>query len=63
MKGRQWMSPFWISIRLGTMPHITLLHKQSNWETNMVMLCWVKRWLNGRAQRVVISDRVLVGNL
>ncbi|KAK4830669.1 hypothetical protein QYF61_012769 [Mycteria americana] len=36
-----------------TVPHSICLDKLSNCELTRYMVCWVKNWLNGRAQRVV----------
>ena len=36
-----------------TVPHNVLLDKLSNCELNRYLVCWVKNWLKGRAQRVL----------
>ncbi|KAK4818033.1 hypothetical protein QYF61_004157 [Mycteria americana] len=38
-----------------TVPHSTLLDTLSNYGMSGFTVCWVKNWLNGRAQRVVGS--------
>ncbi|KAK4810929.1 hypothetical protein QYF61_013337 [Mycteria americana] len=38
-----------------TVPHSILLDKLSNCEMSRFMVCWVKNWLKGRAQRVVVN--------
>jgi len=39
----------------GTVPHSILLEKLSSHVLDGHTLCWVKNWLNGRAQRVVVN--------
>ncbi|PKU28555.1 rna-directed dna polymerase from mobile element jockey-like [Limosa lapponica baueri] len=38
-----------------TVPHSILLDKLLNREMTRFMVCWVKNWLNSRAQRVVVN--------
>ena len=38
-----------------TVPHSILLDKLSNCEMSRFTVCWVKNWLNGRTQRVVVN--------
>ncbi|KAK4811344.1 LOW QUALITY PROTEIN: hypothetical protein QYF61_027573, partial [Mycteria americana] len=38
-----------------TVPHNILLDKLSNCEMSRFMVCWVKNWLKGRAQRVAVN--------
>ena len=38
-----------------TVPHSLISDKLSNSEMNRYMMPWVKNWLNGRAQRVVVD--------
>ncbi|KAK4806781.1 hypothetical protein QYF61_005577 [Mycteria americana] len=44
-----------LSKAFDTVPHSILLDKLSNCEMNRFMVRWVKNWLNGRAQRVVVN--------
>lgn len=36
-------------------PHSILLDKVSNCEVSKFTVCWVKNWMNGRAQKVVVN--------
>lgn len=38
-----------------TIPHNVFLDRLSNCEMNRFMQCWVKNWLNGRAERVIVN--------
>ncbi|GAB0210316.1 mitochondrial enolase superfamily member 1 [Grus japonensis] len=38
-----------------TVPYSILLHKLSNCGMGRYTLCWVKNWLNGKAQRIVVN--------
>jgi len=38
-----------------TVPHSILLKKLAACGLDGCMLCWVKNWLNGQAQRVVVN--------
>jgi len=38
-----------------TVPHSILLEKLAACDLDGCSLCWVKNWLNGRAQRVVVN--------
>ncbi|KAK4816066.1 hypothetical protein QYF61_011074 [Mycteria americana] len=40
---------------LDTVPHSILLDKLSSWGMSGSMVCWVKTWLKGRAQRVAVN--------
>ncbi|KAK4811191.1 hypothetical protein QYF61_019822 [Mycteria americana] len=51
-----WESAFeGFSKAFDTVPHSILLDKLSNWEMSRYMVRWVKNWLKGRAQRVVVN--------
>ncbi|KAK4828359.1 hypothetical protein QYF61_026020 [Mycteria americana] len=39
----------------GTVPHSILLDKLSNCGMSGLTVCWVKNWLKGRAQSVVVN--------
>ena len=39
----------------GTVPHSILLDKLSSCGMSAFTVCWVKNWLNGRAQRAVVN--------
>lgn len=43
--------------------HYILIGKLRNCGIDEWTVRWIENWLTGTAQRVVISDRVLVGNL
>jgi len=38
-----------------TVPHNILLEKLAAHGLDRCTLCWIKNWLNGRAQRVVVN--------
>ena len=38
-----------------TVPHNTLVEKLAAYSLDGCTLCWVKHWLDGRAQRVVVN--------
>jgi len=40
----------------GTIPHSILLEKLAAHGLDGCTLCWIKNWLNGRAQRVVVNE-------
>jgi len=41
-----------------TVPHSTLLEKLAAHGLDGCTLCWIKNWLNGQAQRVVVNGVV-----
>ena len=43
------------STAFDTISHSTLLAKLSSCGMSGFMVCWVKNWLKGRAQRVVVT--------
>ncbi|GAB0183291.1 mitochondrial enolase superfamily member 1 [Grus japonensis] len=43
------------SMAFGTVPHSILLDRFSNCGMSGFMVCWVKNWLKGRAQRVAVN--------
>jgi len=44
-----------LSKAFDTVPHSTLLEKLAAYGLDGCNLCWIKKWLNGRAQRVVVN--------
>ena len=46
---------------LATLPHSILLDKLSKCGMSRLMVCWVKNWLDGRAQRVLQVDGATSG--
>ena len=49
------MLPTLTSARPLTLSHGILLEKQASRGLDKCTLCWVKNWLDGRAQRVVVN--------
>ncbi|NXR34062.1 RTJK polymerase, partial [Zosterops hypoxanthus] len=41
-----------------TVSHSTVLDKLAAWGLDRSTLCWVRNWLDGRAQRVVVNGAV-----
>ncbi|RMC20256.1 hypothetical protein DUI87_01102 [Hirundo rustica rustica] len=55
MQGRLWMLSIWTSVRPLTVSHSILLEKLAARGLDKSTLCWVKNWLDGWAQRVVVN--------
>ncbi|TRZ14271.1 hypothetical protein HGM15179_012836 [Zosterops borbonicus] len=53
-----WMLSIWTLARLLTLSHTILLVKLAAWGLDRSALCWVRNWLDGWAQRVVVNGAV-----
>ena len=55
MKVKLLMWSTWTSVKPLTVPHNILVEKLAAHSSDECMLCWVKHWLDGQAQRAVVN--------